>query len=58
MMPTIEFKFSLGQKVSTVVGDEGVIDMMGFSGYKNRYWILMKEGKGAWFDEDQLTVVE
>jgi hypothetical protein len=57
-MPTVEFKFAVQQKVKTVLGDEGIIDMQGFGGGNIRYYVLFKEGKGSWFDEEQLTAVE
>ena len=57
-MPTIDFKYPLGARVNTALGDTGIIDSLGFGGYKNRYWVLLKEGKGAWFDEDQIAPVD
>ena len=57
-MPTIEYKFNLDQRVSTVLGDQGVITTLGFQGHKNQYWIQMKDGRGAWFNEDQLMPLD
>ncbi len=58
-MPTVDFKFSPNQKVQTPLGEVGIIDQCGLtSGPISRYYVLFKGGKGAWFDEDQLTVVE
>jgi hypothetical protein len=56
-MPTVEFKFSEKQKVKTVLGDDGVIDMAALQNGAVQYYVLMKEGNGAWFDEDQLEAI-
>jgi hypothetical protein len=57
-LPTVEFKYDLGTRVKTVVDDEGVIDDLSYGVCGNRYYVLMKGGKGRWFDEDQLTPLE
>ena len=57
-MQTITFIFDVNQKVKTPLGEDAIIDTCSFVGNKNRYYVIMKEGRGAWFDEDLLTAVE
>jgi hypothetical protein len=54
----VNFKFDQNQKVKTVLGDEGIIDMLGYANGNVRYYVLMKEGRGAWIDENQLEARE
>ena len=57
-MPTVDFKFTPKDKVQTPLGETGVIDTcsIGTGGGEKRYYVLLAGGKGAWFDEDQLTL--
>jgi hypothetical protein len=58
-MPTIDFKFSPNDKVITVIGDIGVITSCSISsGQVKQYWVLMNNGRGAWFDENQLKATD
>ena len=56
-MINVSFKFNSGDKVTTIFGDEGVIDSCSYSGpnYPFRYYVLLKGGQGSWFDENQIT---
>ena len=58
-LPTIDFKFSPNDKVKTAIGDIGMVTSCSItSGAVKQYWVLMNNGRGAWFDEDQLTLPE
>lgn len=58
-MPTIDFKFSPNDKVKTAIGDIGLVTSCSISsGAVKQYWVLMNNGRGAWFDENQLTAAE
>ncbi len=53
---TVDFKFEPGQRVVTPFGEEGFVDScnVGLNGNK-RYYVDLKEGRGAWYAEGQLT---
>ncbi len=57
-MFTVDFKFANKMRVRTVVGDEGIISMMGFDNGTKRYYVQLKGGAGQWFDEDQLEALD
>lgn len=51
----IEFKFGCGQKVKTVLGDVGIIQTIAKNASDIQYFVSMKEGRGSWYLEDQIT---
>lgn len=52
-----DFKFEIDQKVKTVLGDSGLIDMCAIDNTKCIcYYVKMKGGQGQWLKEDQIKV--
>lgn len=58
-MPEVNFKFDIGDKVKSHLGDEGVVDTVSYiKTGPNRYWVKFSGRSGDYFDEGQLTLVE
>ena len=54
----INFAFVPNQKVETPFGDLAMVDMCAVQGGGvKRCYVLLKDGRGAWFDEDQLKAI-
>lgn len=55
----IDFKFEIGQRVVTVLGDQGIVDYCCVTKCAdapyNSYFVKVKGGASDWYDEDQLT---
>lgn len=58
-MPDITFKFDVGDRVKTNLDDEGMIDSATNIGTgPHRYYVKFKGGRGSYFDEDDLSLME
>lgn len=58
-MRSVEFKFEPKDRVQTSLGDEGIVDSCAFDSSPDcRYYVILKGGAGAWYDEDQLSAVD
>ena len=55
-MTEVKFEFNVDEKVKTIFGEKGIVDMAALdnSGCKI-YYIKLKGGSDTWFKEDQLT---
>lgn len=53
----INFKFEINQKVITIFGDIGIIDMFGFNEAGNLYYVKRKTSE-SWLKEDQIEAIE
>ncbi len=51
----IVFKFELDEKVTTVLGDEGIVEMCAYARAGNQYLITLAGGKDVWLYEDRLV---
>ena len=56
---TVLFKFEPGQKVKNALDEDGRIDSAALdTGGKNKYYVLVPGGQGAWWYEEELTALE
>ena len=51
----VTFRFEVGDRVTTVLGDEGVIDTCAVEKAGNRYYVIVRGGTATWYHENKLV---
>jgi hypothetical protein len=55
---SVEFAFSIDQKVKTVFGDVGIVKMVALDDTACKKVYVMRSNDSSWFKEEELTPVE
>jgi hypothetical protein len=55
---SVEFSFSIDQKVKTVFGDVGIVKSLSLDDTACKKVYVMRSNDSAWFKEEELTATE